>query len=76
MSAAWTARVGSGGWSSTGCAVGELERRRSGFELAAVPELPGYILNDLQITDATGSDTLATMCLKIPVLDGMTSTTS
>jgi len=71
VSAAWAARVGkrwlavnedvqSSSWSGGGVV----------FELAAVPELPGYVLNGPQITDATGSDTLAAMCLKIPVLDG------
>lgn len=68
---AWTARVGkqwlvvnldvkSVNWASGGV----------GFELGAAPELPGYVPNGAQIADATGSDMLATMCLKIPVLAG------
>lgn len=68
---AWNARIGKR-WLAVNLDVKSVmwDSGGIGFEPGTVPELPGYVLNDLQITDATGSDTLAEMCLKIPIAAG------
>jgi len=38
--------------------------------LGTVPGLPGYVLDRTMIADATAGDSMAVMCLKIPVLGG------
>ncbi len=77
LSVAWQARLGrkwlavNEGFDSLGLEAGVL------FTLAGVPDLPGYVLanaqpidkND-QIADASGSDSVAQMCLKIPLAQG------
>lgn len=40
------------------------------FTLGAATGLPGYVLADVQVVDATGDDQIARMCLKIPINNG------
>jgi len=70
-SAAWQARIGKR-WLAVNSDPSALNWPSGDvlIELTAVPELPGYVLAGNVIVDATGSDTLATMFLKIPVLNG------
>lgn len=77
LSVAWQARLGrkwlavNEWFDSLGLEAGVL------FRLAGVPDLPGYVLanaqpidkND-QIADASVSDSVAQMCLKIPMVQG------
>ena len=72
VSSAWESRVGKRWLVVNDDAQSTIWTMAGGmvFDLDAVPELPGYVLGGNQICDASGTDTLATMCLKIPVLYG------
>ena len=77
LSVVWQARLGrkwlavNEGFESLGLQAGVL------FTLASVPDLPGYLLANAQpidksdqIVDASVSDSVARMCLKIPMIQG------
>ena len=78
LSAAWQARLGRK-WLAVNDRFDSLGMVEGGvvFTLAGVPDLPGYVLASAdpidkhdQIADASGSDNVAQMCLKIPVAQG------
>ncbi|MDD5333766.1 MAG: serine hydrolase [Rhodoferax sp.] len=78
LSAAWQARLGRN-WLAVNEPPDSLGISAASpiFTLAAAPDLPGYVLAKAgpidkqdQIADASGSDALARMCLKIPMVKG------
>lgn len=78
LSAAWQTRLGKA-WLIVNTRADTFGFATSSPRLSfdAVPDLPGYIVTNApatnkfnQITDASASDTVARMCLKIPVVQG------
>ncbi len=78
LSAAWQARLGRN-WLAVNEPADSLGISAASplFTLAAAPDLPGYVLASAgpidkqdQIADASGSDSVARMCLKIPMVKG------
>lgn len=78
LSAAWQARLGQA-WLIVNVRADTFGFATSSprLSLGAVPGLPGYVVTNAlvankvnQISDASASDTVARMCLKIPVVKG------